>query len=134
MLWVTKRGSQGTRQVGEQVACICGRTVVLAFCDQLDHHHMTLLTQNTIPMHVLLKVDENGKPVMNTNSKKCENAWADDDNVIHDGPYERNEDISGGPYSDDLSSDEKQLRHNTGWNNQFAFPWEVSAFWNFTTR
>ena len=82
----------------------------------------------------VLKVDENGKPVMNKNSKKCENAWADDDNVIHDGPYERNEDISGGPYSDDLSSDEKQLRHNTGWNNQFAFPWEVSAFWNFTTR
>jgi len=28
---------------------------------------------------------------------------------------------------------ERQLRHNTGWNNQFAFPWEVSSFWNFTT-
>ena len=29
---------------------------------------------------------------------------------------------------------ERQLRHNTGWSNIFAFPWEVSAFWDFTTR
>ena len=80
------------------------------------------------------KVDENLSPIMNTHNSKCKNAWADENNVIHDGPYERDDEISGGPYSSDLSMGEKRLRHSTGWNNQFAFPWEVSAFWNFTTR
>ena len=41
-----------------------------------------------------------------------------------------------GPELDNICSDnkERQLRHNTGWSNIFAFPWEVSAFWDFTTR
>lgn len=26
------------------------------------------------------------------------------------------------------------LRHNTGWSNMFAFPWEISAYYDFTTR
>ena len=29
---------------------------------------------------------------------------------------------------------DKQGRHTAGWSNMFAFPWEVSAYWNFTTR
>ena len=39
-----------------------------------------------------------------------------------------------GPWKESLSEKEKQNRHNTGWSNQFALPWEVSAYWDFTTR
>ena len=27
-----------------------------------------------------------------------------------------------------------QVRHNTGWDNQFAFPWEIGSFWNLTSQ
>ena len=39
-----------------------------------------------------------------------------------------------GPWSESLPEKDRQNRHNTGWSNQFALPWEVSAYWNFTTR
>ena len=37
-------------------------------------------------------------------------------------------------FVDQTDDTEKWLRHSTGWSNMFAFPWEVSAYWNFTTR
>ena len=42
-----------------------------------------------------------------------------------------------GPFNDTVDSmteKEKQNRHDTGWNNQFALPWEISSYWDFTTR
>ena len=42
-----------------------------------------------------------------------------------------------GPYNDtagSMTEREKNIRHATGWSNQFALPWEVSSYWAFTTR
>ena len=33
-----------------------------------------------------------------------------------------------------IDEEERQNRHSNGWNNMFAFPWEISAAWDFTTR
>jgi len=38
---------------------------------------------------------------------------------------------SKGPWSSDQSEKEKQNRHNNGWSNQFAFPWEVGMMYDF---
>ena len=38
-----------------------------------------------------------------------------------------------GPFSEDMSNKEKQYRHNCGWDNQFAFPYEIGMYWNLTT-
>ena len=36
--------------------------------------------------------------------------------------------------NDDDYKFELRRRWHCGWNNQFAFPWEISSYWNFTTR
>jgi len=79
-------------------------------------------------------VDANKKPVIST-SKKCSGAWADDDNIIHGAPYKHDSEIIG-PFSsvDPNDTKERQSRHNAGWSNMFAFPWEISSAWDFTTR
>merc|ERR1711874_58763 len=40
-----------------------------------------------------------------------------------------------GPFSavDQTDTTEIANRHATGWSNMFAFPWEISSYWNFTT-
>merc|ERR1712018_53379 len=38
------------------------------------------------------------------------------------------------PWSEDLSTQEKGWRHNQGFNNQFAFPWETGFYWKLTTE
>ena len=65
-------------------------------------------------------------------SRSCKDAWADENNIIHGAKYKKAQDECVGPWSESLSSKDKQNRHNTGWNNQFALPWEVSAYWDFT--
>jgi len=80
-------------------------------------------------------VDGNSKPVMR-NTKQCADAWADENNIIHGAPYGNVLPECEGPFSDvDLDDEEeRQNRHSNGWNNMFAFPWEISAAWDFTTR
>ena len=79
---------------------------------------------------------EDRRPVISTETKGCEGAWADENNIIHGAAYEPPLDEVVGPYSavDENDNQQIKLRHNTGWNNQFAFPWEISAYWNFTSR
>ena len=89
-----------------------------------------------LPEECVEGYDEDWRPIISTGTSGCENAWADDDNVIHGAAYTDPQDLCVGPYSvvDQTDDTEKWLRHSTGWSNMFAFPWEVSAYWNFTTR
>ena len=79
------------------------------------------------------ELDENNniQPIKTTG--KCSNTWFDEDMIIHGAPYKDPYDEVVGPYNSSDPS-EAQLRHGTGWNNQFAFPWEIGAYWNLTTR
>ena len=86
-------------------------------------------TENCVTGYAL---DENNiiQPIT---TDSCSEAWFDEDTIIHGAPYQDPYDEVVGPFNSSDSS-EKQLRHNAGWNNQFAFPWEVGAYWNLTTR
>ena len=78
------------------------------------------------------ELDENNI-VQPIKKDSCSDAWFDEDTIIHGAPYTAPFDEVVGPYNSSDPS-EKQLRHNSGWNNQFAFPWEIGAYWNLTTR
>ena len=77
--------------------------------------------------------DSDGNPVIK-NSHFCKNVWVNKTtNIVHGAkPSYTNTPIIG-PWSQDMSRKEKQTRHNHGWSNQFAFPWEISSYWKFTT-
>ena len=79
--------------------------------------------------------EEDWRPIISTKSY-CQNAWADEDNVIHGAGQASPLAECLGPFSavDMTDVTERLNRHRTGWSNMFAFPWEISAYWNFTTR
>ena len=76
------------------------------------------------------KLDSNGH--CSEFHPSCKNAYCDENNVVHDGRISDPDPEVVGPWTEDLSDIELQNRHNCGWNNQFAFPWEVGMFWNMT--
>lgn len=63
-------------------------------------------------------------------ASSCGNAWCDKNMVEHGA------DLAGalnpvvGPWREGLSDQDN--RHNHGWDNQFAFPYEIGLFWNMT--
>ena len=63
----------------------------------------------------------------------CAGVTIGENNVIIGAPPSYSETCPEGNWSEDETRGEKQKRHNIGWSNQFAFPWEVSAYWKFTT-
>jgi len=65
-------------------------------------------------------------------SKKCKSAWCDENHIVHDGNSAQSYPEPVGAWNEDLDSIDKGRRHNAGWNNQFAFPWEVGFYYNFT--
>ena len=73
------------------------------------------------------------KPIISS-SNGCKAAKADENNVISGEKYKKPFSKIEGAYSEATTAKEKQDRHNSGWSNMFALPWEVSAYWNFTTR
>jgi len=74
-------------------------------------------------------VDDSGQCVID---KNCRNAWCDDNNVVHDGNPAKSYPEPEGAWNEDLDSNDKGGRHNSGWNNQFAFPWEIGFYRDFT--
>ena len=75
--------------------------------------------------------DENGQCIINQ-IHKCRNAWCDEHNVVHGvAPLPAYPEATG-PWTEDLSDEEKIRRHCQGWSNQFAFPWEIGMYWNIT--
>ena len=83
-------------------------------------------------------------------SKHCKppkaDGWidtTDGNNILKGIPYMETFHKIDTPYADvdptDFENDddykfELRRRWHCGWNNQFAFPWEISSYWNFTTR
>ena len=117
MMWDTPEGGP----------CLLRPTPSMA-ADSPDTEHL--------PTECVEGYDEDWRPIISTTTKGCENAWADEDNVIHGATYVSPLAECPGPYSSVDQSDYREVlnRHNTAWNNQFAFPWEIGAYWNFTAR
>jgi len=72
----------------------------------------------------------NGTCVMQ-NVGACKNAWCDENNVEHGAKLDGGNPVVEGPWHENAT--DQKWRHASGWNNQFAFPWEVGMYWNFTT-
>ena len=79
---------------------------------------------------------EDWTPLITKETAGCEGAWADQQNIIHGASYQDPLEECPGPFSSVDPSDQKALqnRHNTGWSNMFAFPWEVCSYWNCSSR
>ena len=81
-------------------------------------------------------VDSDGKCIPHSGwskSKMCKNAVCEENNVVCNPQVGYIQSQITGPYSEDLSLKEKLHRHNCGWDNQFAFPYEIGMYWNLTT-
>jgi len=84
----------------------------------------------------VLNVTADGTCIMNedavTTSGKCVNAWCDENQIEHGvEPYGAYSVVNGSWYE---GVEDADTRHVTGWNNQFAFPWEIGAYWNLTSQ
>jgi len=74
---------------------------------------------------------ENGKCVMNTKERLCKNAYCDENLVVHGALPEGASRAVSGPWVDNQSPFDIATRHNQGWSNQFAFPWEIGMYYSF---
>ena len=79
--------------------------------------------------------DEDKKPIIKSNPN-CRDAWTDENSVLHDSRYNPPLKACDGPYSEVDLTDKRLVmcKHTTGWNNQFAFPWEICSYYNCTSR
>ena len=81
-------------------------------------------------------VDSDGQCIPNSaysSTKLCKNAVCGENNVVQNPQVQNVQPQITGPFSEDMSNKEKQYRHNCGWDNQFAFPYEIGMYWNLTT-
>ena len=70
-----------------------------------------------------------GQCVIDTGNPMCTDAYCDENNVVIGARLEGATTPVSGPYTDE-SPMQIALRHGPGWNNQFAFPWEIGFYWN----
>jgi len=86
--------------------------------------------------YCLAGFDEDWNAQANTKDPWCRGSSFIENNIQVGGKYMKPNAEVKGPFSEVDMNDtkERQNRHNTGWSNIFAFPWEVSAYWDFTTR
>ena len=75
-------------------------------------------------------VDADGQCVM----KKfgCNTATCDENHIQLNARTANTYKEPVGQWTDSLSTKEKGERHNAGFNNQFAFPWEIGFYYDFT--
>jgi len=79
-------------------------------------------------------IDADWKAQVDTTRGGCKKASFTDQNVQIGARNARPlAEVDDRPYSEDFDKKERQNRHTTGWSNTFAFPWEISSFWDFTT-
>ena len=76
------------------------------------------------------EIDSNGQCVINTKDRLCKNAYCDENLVVHGSELEGAMRPVSGPWTGKNPAD-IAARHNQGWSNQFAFPWEIGLYWNF---
>ena len=77
------------------------------------------------------ELDSNGKCVINSSDRRCMDAWCDDNLVVHDADLEGASRSVSGPWTGTNPADVAS-RHGQGWSNQFAFPWEISLYHDFS--
>lgn len=65
-----------------------------------------------------------------TYKSKCANAWCDENRVEHGAGLDRVKPLIETPWYPNAT--DEMARHTQAWSNQFAFPWEVGMFWNFS--
>ena len=81
-------------------------------------------------------VDEDGECIIDSSSsatreRVCGNAVCDKNRLVSGVKKDKVWSKVEGPWYEGVA--DAQTRHNTGWNNAFAFPWEVGMYWNLTT-
>merc|ERR1711892_1541771 len=74
-------------------------------------------------------LDTNGTCVIK-NRSRCKDTWCDANNVQHGAYLENVAPEVVGPWTENAT--DQQQRHSSGWNNQFAFPWEIGLYWNIS--
>ena len=79
----------------------------------------------------VLNVTSDGTCVIDTDAR-CDNAWCDENMVEHGVEYDGALSTVNGSWYEGVS--DASVRHTTGWDNQFAFPWEIGAYWNLTSQ
>jgi len=81
--------------------------------------------------HCIERVTSNGTCVKSTKYKsKCKNVYCDENNIEHGAALAGKDPIIDGAWTE--NAEDQRWRHSEGWNNQFAFPWEIGLYWNFT--
>merc|ERR1719483_861574 len=74
-------------------------------------------------------LDTNGTCVIK-NRSRCKDTWCDANNAQHGAYLENVAPEVVGPWTENAT--DQQQRHSSGWNNQFAFPWEIGLYWNIS--
>ena len=81
--------------------------------------------------HCIERVASNGTCVKSSKYKtKCKNVYCDENNIEHGAALAGKDPIIDGAWTE--NAEDQRWRHSEGWNNQFAFPWEIGLYWNFT--
>ena len=79
----------------------------------------------------ILGVNSDGTCNLKSFCEKKRGAYCDENNIIHGGILAGVKSEAVGPVTDDMSEDELESRWVQGFDNQFAFPWEIGMYWKF---
>lgn len=80
--------------------------------------------------HCVKEVNSTGQCVIDEAYGRCKDVWCDENNVEHGAGLQTVDPLITTPWHPNAS--DAMARHVQGWSNQFAFPWEVGMFWNFS--
>ena len=79
----------------------------------------------------MLGVNSDGTCNIKSFCEKKRGAYCDENNILHGGVLAGVKSEAVGPVTDDMSEDELESRWVQGFDNQFAFPWEIGMYWKF---
>ena len=89
-------------------------------------------TGNFVSKTCLEDTNEDGSCVISS-ARRCSGTYCNEDNVLMGGRLEEPKLAApSGAWREDLPMGDKGARHNNGFSNQFAFPWEVGMMYNFS--
>ena len=92
----------------------------------------TPYTGNFVAKACLQETTEDGSCVI-ASGRRCSGTYCNENNVMMGGnSVEPKFAAPSGPWREDLSMGDKGARHNNGFSNQFAFPWEIGMMYNFS--
>ena len=92
----------------------------------------TPYTGNFVAKACLQETTEDGSCVI-ASGRRCSGTYCNENNVMMGGnSVEPKFAAPSGPWREDLNMGDKGARHNNGFSNQFAFPWEIGMMYNFS--